>query len=74
MENVNRMMGYLAYLLGSIFILLGISIMMGSFIPRELPSQFKWMFGIVLFLYGIFRIVYTYYKKRESLHEDDEDT
>ncbi len=69
--NTNKIMHLLTYLIASIFILLGAAIMMGNFISPVFPSQFKWMVGIVLLLYGVFRIVYTIYKNRESLYEDD---
>jgi uncharacterized membrane protein HdeD (DUF308 family) len=69
--QVNKIMHYITYLMGSIFIILGIFIMLGSFISPALPFQFKWMVGIVLSLYGLFRIVYTIYKNRQSLYEDD---
>jgi uncharacterized membrane protein HdeD (DUF308 family) len=71
MEKANKIMQYLAYVLAVIFILLGISVILGGFVPREFPSQFRWTAGIVLVLYGIFRIVYTYYRNRESLNEDE---
>ena len=70
--NLQKVMYYLNYILGSLFILIGSAVMMGILISSAFPSQFRWMAGIVLLLYGVFRIVYTIYKKRESSYEDDQ--
>lgn len=57
-------MKYLAYAMGTIFILLGAVILFTDvFQMRQLPSQFKLMMGVVLILYGFFRIVSTIFKK-----------
>lgn len=63
MQNV---MTYVAYTAGAVFILLGIAILFTNIMPAYLPSQFKFMMGIVLFLYGIFRIVSTLFKQKRN--------
>ena len=58
-------MKYVAYVTGTIFILLGIVILFTNIIQMDqLPFQFKLMMGVVLFLYGLFRILVTFFKKR----------
>lgn len=59
-------MKYLAYLVAVIFVISGIAFLAGYFISAQVPSQFRVMIGIVLILYGGFRIVTTYFKRNES--------
>ena len=63
MQNI---MTYIAYTAGAVFILLGLAILFTNIMPAYLPSQFKIMMGIVLFLYGMFRIVSTIFKKQRN--------
>lgn len=55
-------MTYIAYTAGVIFILLGLAILFTNLFPAHLPSQLKITMGIVLFLYGAFRILSTIFK------------
>jgi uncharacterized membrane protein HdeD (DUF308 family) len=55
-------MKYVAYTVGALFIVLGIAVLTDYFMQGVL-TQFRIMFGIVLVLYGIFRIVVTLFKK-----------
>jgi len=64
-------MKYIAYSAGAVFILLGIALVFTNITPDYLPYQFKIIMGIVLFLYGIFRIVITMFKQRQA-NEDQE--
>jgi hypothetical protein len=57
---VQSVMTYIAYIAGSVFILLGLALMFtDKFNMSQLPSQFIIMMGVVLFLYGLFRVVAT---------------
>ncbi len=62
-----NIMKYFAYAIAIIFILLGIAILSGIFITVNVPSQFRVMIGIVLVLYGAFRLVMIYSKKNQSI-------
>ncbi len=62
-------MKYLAYAIASIFVLFGASLIAGYFNSDILPGQLRLMMGIVLILYGIFRIVITYSKKDNDTNE-----
>ena len=59
-------MKYIAYIVASLFIVLGIAILCGYVMKGNLPSQFKVMTGVVLILYGVFRIVITVLKKNTT--------
>ncbi len=61
-----NIMKYIAYVVAVLFIALGVAILSGLFLQSNFPSQFRIIVGIVLILYGAFRIVATYYKKTET--------
>ena len=54
---MKNLMTYIAYTAGIIFILLGLAILFTNLFPAHLPPQLKITMGIVLFLYGAFRMV-----------------
>ena len=68
---MSSIMKYIAYSAGAIFILLGIIVLFSNITPVYLPSQFKVILGMVLFLYGIFRIVVTIFKQRKQNEKVD---
>jgi hypothetical protein len=43
---------------------LGVLVMAGKLVPVYLPSQFGVIFGAVIFLYGLYRFVVTYFHHR----------
>lgn len=59
-------MKYLAYFVAAIFVIAGIAFVAGYLTSAQVPSQLRVMIGIVLILYGGFRIVTTYFKRNES--------
>ena len=63
---MQNLMTYIAYTAGAIFIMLGLAILFTNIMPEYLPSQFRVTMGIVLFLYGAFRIVSTIFKKQRN--------
>lgn len=69
MQNI---MTYIAYTAGALFILLGLAILLplGIF-PAYIPDQFKYMMGIVLLLYGFFRIVTTTFKNKKRKRDEE---
>ena len=61
-----NIMKYFAYVIAILFVILGIAILGGFFMANNVPSQFRVMIGVVLVLYGAFRLIMTYSKKNES--------
>lgn len=59
-------MKYVAYVVASLFIVLGIAILTGYLLKEGVPAQLRVMAGIVLILYGAFRIVITLFKKNTT--------
>ncbi len=66
---MSNVMKYIAYTAGALFILLGIAMIFTNIMPDYFPTQFKVMMGIVFFLYGVFRIISTLFKKQRSSEE-----
>ncbi len=58
-------MKYLAFVIAAVFIFLGAAFLLGYFISAGVPSQLRIMIGIVLILYGVFRIISTIFKKNQ---------
>lgn len=67
MQNVMMCIGYAA---GAVFILLGLGILFTNLMPSYLPVQFKVMMGVVLILYGLFRIISTLFKNKRNDEEN----
>lgn len=66
---MQKVMVYIGYAAGTIFVLLGLGILFTKLMPSYLPSQFKVMMGVVLILYGIFRIISTLFKNKRNDEE-----
>lgn len=62
---MHNFLRYFALLIAALFILCGIIILFTNIISSRLPEQFRIIMGIVLILYGIFRIVVTLSKKKD---------
>ncbi|MEG8946287.1 hypothetical protein [Rosettibacter firmus] len=56
---MNNVFTYISYSMGTLFIVLGLAIIFTNIAPNYLPEQFKIMMGIVLLMYGVFRLVST---------------
>jgi uncharacterized membrane protein len=59
-------MKYVAYVVASLFIVLGIAILLGYVMKENFPDQFRIMTGIVFILYGAYRIIVTLLKKNTT--------
>jgi hypothetical protein len=59
-------MKYVAYVVASLFIVLGIAILSGYYMKEGVPTQFRVIAGMVLILYGAFRIIITIFKKNTT--------
>ena len=44
--------------------IVGILVMAGLLVPKNLPEQFGFVIGAVVFLYGAYRFVVTYFQGR----------
>ncbi|MFA3783331.1 hypothetical protein ABRY23_09740 [Melioribacteraceae bacterium 4301-Me] len=69
---MQKLLRYIAYSAGSLFILFGLAFLFTNISTTNLPSQLKEIMGIVFVLYGTYRIVITKYKvKRNNANEKE---
>lgn len=70
---MQKVMTYVAYAAGVVFILLGLAILFTKLFPfNEQVAPLKIMFGVVLILYGAFRIVSTRFNIKRQKDADAE--
>ena len=72
--NMQKLMVYIGYAAGVIFVALGIAIAATELFPTTLfaTEQVKIIFGVVMILYGIYRIVIITIKNRRANEEEPE--
>ena len=64
---------YIGYAVSLMFFLFGAA-MLGDVLPlRQMPGQFRYMFGVVLILWGIYRFVGTRSRDLQRRREEDEE-
>ena len=69
--NMQKLMVYIGYTAGVIFVALGIAIMATELFPTTLfaTQNVKIIFGVVMILYGIYRIIITIKNRRADEEE-----
>ncbi len=72
--NMQKLMVYIGYTAGVIFVALGIAIMATELFPTTpyATEQVKIIFGVVMTLYGLYRIVIITVKNRRANEEETE--
>ena len=46
--------------------LAGIAVMLGLLVPQNVPEEFRFLIGIVIFLYGAYRFAVGYFRRKEE--------
>lgn len=46
--------------------LAGIAVMLGFLVPRNIPGEFHLLIGATIFLYGAYRFVVGFFRKRDE--------
>ncbi len=66
--DVNRVLNVVVMVLSAAVMLVGILAMVGMLIPVYIPDQYRIIVGLVVFLYGLYRFVLSYFRlqRRES--------
>ena len=64
--DVTSILRTLVLVLSTGAMLAGIAVMIGMLVPRNVPEQFRFMIGIVIFLYGAYRFVVGYYRRKDE--------
>jgi prolipoprotein diacylglyceryltransferase len=68
-RNTSKLLSSVTLVISAFGAIVGVLVMFGV-LGKQFPKQFAFMFGLVLFLYGVFRFVVTYFKRREEDRED----
>ena len=54
---------YIILVISGLAMAVGVLVMVGVLIPRNFPSQYSLLMGVVVFLYGAYRFAITYFKR-----------
>jgi hypothetical protein len=60
--DVNRMLNVVVMVLAAAVMLVGILAIIGLLIPVYIPEQYRIIVGVVVFLYGLYRFVLSYFR------------
>jgi cadmium resistance protein CadD (predicted permease) len=69
--NTIKLFNYLGLFLGSVFVITGSAVLIFNITPAYLPGEFKNMMAVVLILYGVYRIVVSFYKNKREENSND---
>jgi hypothetical protein len=66
--SVNRVLNVVVMVLSAAVMLVGLLAIVGMLIPVYIPEQYRVLVGVVVFLYGLYRFVLSYFRlqRRES--------
>jgi len=69
--DMQKLMVYIGYTAGALFIMLGIAVMVTDLFPTTIDEQIKVIFGVVMILYGLYRIAILSFKNQKRDTYDD---
>ncbi len=66
--DLNRILNLAVMVLSAAVMLVGVLAMVGLLVPVYIPQQYRIIVGVVVFLYGMYRFVLSYFRlqRRES--------
>ncbi len=66
--DLNRILNLVVMVLSAAMMLVGVLAMVGLLIPVYIPQEYRILVGVVVFLYGLYRFVLSYFRlqRRES--------
>ena len=64
--NAANVLRFTALGVSAAAMIVGLLVMGGLLVPVYVPEQFRVVMGTVVFLYGVYRFVVTYYGKKSS--------
>ncbi len=66
--GLNRILDLVVMVLSAAMMLVGVLAMVGLLIPVYIPQEYRIIVGVVVFLYGLYRFVLSYFRlqRRES--------
>jgi len=66
--DVNKLLNLTVIIISTAVMLVGVLVVIGKLVPVYFPDQFRIIVGVVVFLYGLYRFVLSYFrmKRREQ--------
>lgn len=64
---------WLGYTVSAVMVSVGGAVMAGYFVHEGVPERFRWTFGIVLILMGIYRFFLTRIRVQQKAMEQEDD-
>jgi len=66
--DISRVLNVVVMVLSSAVMLVGVLAIVGMLVPVYIPEQYRIIVGVVVFLYGLYRFVLSYFRlqRRES--------
>jgi hypothetical protein len=62
--DINSVLRIVVLVISAAVMLVGVLVMVGMLVPRYFPDEYRVIVGAVVFLYGCYRFVLTYYRQR----------
>jgi predicted tellurium resistance membrane protein TerC len=53
-------------------LIVGAVILAGSFMPAYIPEQYRWLLGVIMVVYGTYRIAIIWVKQRRDNREQEQ--
>jgi len=63
--NYQAVFRYTILVISILAMAVGVLVMAGVLVPKNLPEQYGVLIGIVVFLYGAYRFAITYFKRTQ---------
>ncbi len=70
--NFELILKIISFITASLILLLGIIITTGFMLPPNIPSNFRVMLGVMMMMYGVYRVTMLWVKFRRSKNEVEE--
>lgn len=66
--DANKLLNLTVIVVSTVVMLVGVLVVIGKLVPVYFPDQFRIIVGVVVFLYGLYRFVLSYFrmKRREQ--------
>ncbi|MBI5214972.1 MAG: hypothetical protein HY960_04415 [Ignavibacteriae bacterium] len=73
MFNPSIIIYIVSYFTASLIAVLGVAALFGWFFPTYIPENIRLLLGVMMILWGIYRVVSTRMKQQQEVRERDEE-
>jgi cytochrome c biogenesis protein CcdA len=67
--NAQLILRIVSFFTAGLILVVGIVILVGSLMPAYIPEQYRWIMGVVLVIYGTYRLFMIWMKARKEKRE-----